>query len=144
MMMDLMGMDRPEEPKRLAPPCYGCSFLCASPFSCTHPAGMVVRWDPIRNHTYRLPSVELVHRTGDLCSFYEPDEERGAEFAAVQRKMRKIKKVEHDKKVDKIDSVLDKLDDENVSIDEFMKELEELADDLDVEEGVGRSDKENK
>lgn len=132
-MLNLMNHpDEQEAPKRLAPPCYGCSYLCASPFECTHPGGLMVRWDPIRNHTYRLPSVDLC-RTSDtgMCQFYEPDEERGAEYAYLKRKIQK----EHTKKVTKIDEVLDKINDDDVSVEDFIDQLTDLSEELDLEDG---------
>jgi hypothetical protein len=140
-MLNLMNLSVPEEPeapKRLAPPCYGCSYMCASPFTCTHPGGMIVRWDPIRNHSYRLPSIELCNKSEGMCQFYEPDKERGAEYRYM--KMKQKENDPRDKNTRRIEEVMAKIDDDNVSIDEFVDELQNLSDELGTDFEVPEED----
>ncbi len=142
-MLNLTNLGVPEEPeapKRLAPPCYGCSFMCASPFTCTHPGGMSVRWDPIRNHSYRLPSVELCNKSEGMCQFYEPDKERGAEYGYMKKKQAEEKP---SKKRSRIDEVMAKIDDDKVSVDDFISELTQLSEDLGIEEDGDKDDDKN-
>ncbi len=106
--------------------CYGCEHLCASPLGCDHPNTMVVRWDPIRNESYRMPSIKLAVENGGVCKFFDPDAERGAGGW--------LKKKQKDR-VTKIDSVLDQIDDDDIPIEEFLKNLEKLDDELSEEDG---------
>jgi hypothetical protein len=122
-----------EEGKQEAPPssvmlaCYGCEHMCASPVSCDHPVGMTVRWDPVRNRVYRMPSVELCVSEGGVCRFYDPDALRGAGAGAVQKRKQKAK-------VTKIDEVLDQIDDDDVPIEEFLENLKNLDEEMTREE----------
>jgi hypothetical protein len=105
--------------------CYGCEFVCASPLGCGHPNTVAVRWDPIRNKSYRIPSLEICKENNGVCKFFEPDEMRGAGGHA--KKKRKAK-------VTKIDKVLDQMDDDDIPIEEFLENLNDLHEELDEEE----------
>lgn len=117
--------------KRVTIPCYGCNHLCASPMDCTHPGGMSVKWDPVRNRTYRLPSISLCLSERGMCKHYEPHAQRGAEFAAIQQK---LAGQEHADKVTRIDTVLDKAGDGETDIEDFIDEITKLAEDLEAED----------
>lgn len=69
--------------ERPAPPvcvCYGCKYLVASPMFCDHPEACVVRFDMVRQFTYKLPSVEMCCRSGNRCTYYEPDRDKSVDF----------------------------------------------------------------
>jgi hypothetical protein len=116
-----------EQPARVVISCDGCEHMCASPVECVHPVSMSVRWDPIRNRAYRMPSIELCISEGGMCRFYDPDTERGAGTIAIKKRKNKAK-------VTKIDEVLDQIDDDNVPIEDFLENLRNLDDELNKEE----------
>jgi hypothetical protein len=89
---------------------------------------MAVRWDPIRNRSYRIPSIELAVEGGGVCKFFSPHEERGA--GGYIKKQQKAK-------VNKINNVLDQIDDDDVPIEEFLENLKNLDDELTKEEEGG-------
>lgn len=117
----------PERPTPVLLACYGCEHMCASPVSCEHPVGMSVRWDPVRNKVYRMPSLELCIAEGGVCRFYDPDVHRGAGSAAVEKR-------KHKETVTKIDDVLNQIDDDSVPITEFLDNLRDLDDEMTKEE----------
>jgi len=136
MMENMYNEQEAEKPRSTVLSCYGCEHMCATPISCNHPSGMAVRWDPIRNKSYRVPSFEICVEQGGMCKFFEPDEIRGA-GGFIKKK--------HKTKVKKIDRVLDQLDDDSVPIEEFLENLSELDAELNKEEeGVTDDDKEDK
>lgn len=122
-MYDQEQESRPPDSPIMA--CYGCEFMCASPLTCGHPSTVAVRWDPIRNKSYRIPSFTMCKENGGACKFFEPDEVRGAGgFAKAKAK----------KTVVKIDKVLDQIDDDDIPIEDFLENLSDLNEELDKEE----------
>lgn len=114
--------------RRVTIPCYGCAHMCASPVACAHPNSLSVRWDPVRKKPYRLPSLELCYTESGLCKFYEPHEERGAEYKVVQSKILKTK---HQKKSAEIDDSISKLSNGDSTIDDFIEEITKLSEEMD-------------
>lgn len=138
-LMDKMYGGQEEEdsrPSTVIIACYGCEHLCASPLGCGHPSTVVVRWDKYTDKSYRMPSVAGCIRKNGECNFFEPDRERGLGYAQTTKARRKAR-------VTKIDGVLDKLDDDNVDIEEFLKDLSDLDDELNKEDGVKDDDKQD-
>lgn len=119
--------EQPQQQARVVISCDGCEHMCASPAECIHPVSMSVRWDPIKEKSYRMPSIELCISEGGMCKFYDPDTERGAGTIAITKRKNKAK-------VTKIDSVLDQIDDDDVPIEEFLENLKNLDEEMTKEE----------
>ena len=127
--------EQKKENARVTIPCYGCTHMCASPVSCVHPNGISVRWDPIRNKPYRLPSLELCHVEGGLCNFYEPDEDRGADYKVAQKKkLRSAKR----KASEEFDDSVNKLSNGESTLDDFIDEITQVTKEVDdlLDKGV--------
>jgi hypothetical protein len=126
-LMETMNEAEKEPQKKTATilSCYGCEHMCASPLVCDHPSGMAVRWDPVRDKSYRIPSMTICVENGGVCKFFEPDAIKGA--GGYLKKKQKAT-------VTKIDSVLDQLDDDSVPIEDFLNNLKDLDDELTKEE----------
>lgn len=121
--------DENERPSTVVIACYGCEHLCASPLSCGHPATVVVRWDKFNDRSYRMPSIEGCIRKNGECNFYTPDEHTGLGYAQSAKGQQKAR-------VTKIDSVLNKLDDDDCDIEDFLEDLKNLDDELNREDGI--------
>lgn len=128
MMENMYEEEQQNKPGAVVLSCYGCEHMVASPLLCDHPNAMVVRWDPIRNRSYRMPSIELAVENGGVCKFFNPDVERGA-GGWMKKRTTKI-----ETRTD-LDDVLDQLDDDNVSIEDFMKNLDDAEDKEGGDEG---------
>jgi len=117
-----------ERPGPAAPSCYGCAHFLASPvMECYHPNSIKVLWDPVRNKSYRLPSIPLCREQGGICRFYDPSPERGAEYSILKE----YEKLEASKRKDKeslrtindrTDTLIENLKKEG-NLDKFMDDL---------------------
>lgn len=142
MMQQMLGTLQEEKDKEAERPstviiaCYGCEHLCASPLSCGHPSTVVVRWDKYNEKSYRMPSIDGCVMKNGACNFFEPDPQRGLGYAQTVKAKKQAR-------VSKIDNVLNKLDDENCDINEFLAELKNLDDELNREDGLS-DDKKDK
>ncbi|NIW52135.1 MAG: hypothetical protein GWN17_07920 [Candidatus Korarchaeota archaeon] len=92
-----------ERPTPVVCVCYGCKHLVASPIFCNHPESCVVRFDWVREFTYKLPSVEMCCRSGNRCTYYEPDTKKSADFdekgKAKDEKIKNLIKTMREKRV---------------------------------------------
>jgi hypothetical protein len=125
------SQDKQEEqrPSPVVIACYGCGYMCASPISCSHPSTIAIRWDMYNDRSYRVPSIEGCIKQSGACQFFEPDEKTGLGYSSSPKAQRKVRGT-------KIDSVLDKLDDDNCNIHEFLKDLQNLDEELNREDGL--------
>ena len=129
--------EKKEEKKGpVAPSCYGCLHLLASPcMNCYHPNSIKILWDPIRNKSYRLPSIALCMEHGGVCKFYEPSPERGAEYSILEQYKKITKeKVNPESLEDRANSIIEELRKEGILGDILDKIAQILRDDLDAEE----------
>lgn len=129
--------EQQEIPKHAAPSCYGCKYMVASPtLDCCHPTSLRLAWDPVRNRTYRVPSIRLCREQNGLCKFYEPSPQRGAEYfmhKEIEETLRKAVSTE-----DRVDNIMQDLIDSG-ELDKFMRVLNRkyvkyLSEDLEDEE----------
>ena len=129
MLFNTLFGDAEEEKKEekqgpAAPSCYGCVHMVASPMlDCIHPNSVRVLWDPIRNRSYRVPSILLCKEHGGVCKFYEPSPERGVEYSIMKEYEESAKKRESRVSIDdKVDLLMDDLLKDDI-LDKFMDRL---------------------
>ena len=102
-----------EMPQPTTPACYGCEHMVASPFGCEHPSALMIKWDPMTQKTYRMPSVERCKYMGGICKYYEPSKECGYEYFMM-------KEIEEGK--DRIQLMVDEIVKDG-KVNEFLKRL---------------------
>lgn len=121
------GFDEEEKAKEVrkgpaAPSCYGCKFMVASPMlDCCHPTSLRVLWDPIRNKSYRIPSIMVCREQQGLCSFYEPSSICGAEYF-MHKELEEVKNAQLGSVNAQVCSLLKDLIDSG-KVDAFMNKL---------------------
>ena len=136
--------DEPEEEKReilrpAAPSCYGCKYMVASPMlDCCHPTSIRVLWDPVRNRSYRIPSISICREQAGICKFYEPSSVCGAEYFIQKEVEDAEKKMGKGSIDDRVDNLMEELIGEG-KLDKFMGKLSQkymdyLTTDLDEED----------
>jgi len=125
-----------EEEKRgpAAPACYGCKYMVASPMlDCIHPNSLRVLWDPIRDRSYRVPSIFLCREHDGLCQFYEPSPERSAEYSIQKEIKNYYDKKELPPMKERVDALVKQLEKED-TLNEFLDTLNaHMREDLDKE-----------
>lgn len=130
---DYYQEEEKEEEKKgpAAPSCYGCVYMVASPtLDCTHPNSIRVLWDPIRNKSYRVPSILLCREHNGVCQFYKPSPTRSAEYS-LQKELEKARDLPPMR--ERVDALIKQLERED-TLNEFLDTLNiHLREDIDKE-----------